>query len=388
MPASVSIRDFDFDTDEIERRKQLTRDLWAGRPLDHIPVYVSVENPNRRCTIREQFLDPDKQWDEALTVAGLTWRHVPQGDMVPAIRPDVGCSCLATAFGAELYWGNDPNQTCGVKQPLLRHVEEAYELAVPPPDAGQLAEGTCRVRRFAEAGAGLVSVSLLDMAGGLNVAVDLLGGDSLYAAMYENPAALECLLGKIQELFLAAIARQIEAAGGQERITTTDFPEYWFPEGHKGHVSDDVSANISPAGYRRFSRGWHDLVFQRYGGGGLHNCGPNPCLEEYLNHRPAPRSLDLSYSYSKKDFPRIKRVLKKRALVYLSGFPERPDEAITAFREIMELMAPDVIVVPHLSVSVQSEPSEVYRKMRQVAEEYAKRTDWGWEKRSLHVQRL
>jgi hypothetical protein len=378
MSVSVSVHDFDFDKDEIERRKQLVRDLWAGKPLDHVPVYVTVENPDRRYSIRQQLLDADKQWDEALAVAGLTWRHVPEADMVPAIRPDVGCSCLATAFGAELYWGDDPDQTCGVRRPVLRDVEEAYSLAVPPPDAGQLAEGTRRVGRFAEAGAGLMSVSLLDMAGGLNVAMDLLGGDALYAAMIENPAALECLLGKIQQLFLAAIALQIEAAGGQERITTTDFPEYWFPEGHKGHVSDDIGANISPACYRRFSRPWHDLVFQRYGGGGLHNCGPNPCLEEYLTHRPAPRSLDLTYSYSKRDFARIKRVLKNRAFVYLAGFPQRPDEAIAAFGEIMERMAPDVIVVPHLCVSVRSEPGEVYRKMRRIAEEYAKRMDWGW----------
>ncbi len=378
MPVSVSIHDFDFDKDEIERRKQLTRDLWAGRPLDHVPVFVTVENPSPRYTIREQFLDAEKQWDEALTVAGLSWRHVPHGDMVPAVRPDVGCSCLATAFGAELYWGDDPSQTCGVKEPLLKHVEEAYELAVPPPEAGQLAEGTRRVGQFADAGAGLVSVSLLDMAGGLNVAMDFLGGDALYAAMYENPAALECLLGKIQELFLAAIDLQTAAADGQDCITTTDFPEYWFPEGRKGHVSDDISANISPASYQRFSRPFHDLVFHRYGGGGLHNCGPNPCLDGYLSHRPTPRSLALSYTYSKKDFPRIKKALKKRAFVYLGGFPARPDEAIAAFREIMELMAPDVIVVPHVSVSVQNDPSEVYRRLREIAEEYAKRMDWGW----------
>jgi len=383
MSASVSV--YDFDKDEIERRKQLTRDLWAGKPLDHVPVYVTVENPGRRYTIREQFLDADKQWDEALTVAGLSWRHVPHGDMVPAVRPDVGCSCLATAFGADLYWGNDASQTCGVKEPPLKNVEQAYELAVPSPDAGPLAGGTRRVRQFADAGAGLVSVSLLDMAGGLNVAMDLLGGDALYASMYENPAALECLLGKIQELFLAAIDLQIEAAGGQDRITTTDFPEYWFPEGCKGHVSDDISANISPAAYQRFSRPMHDLVFQRYGGGGLHNCGPNPCLEGYLSHRPPPRALDLSYPYSKKDFPRIKKALKKRALVYVGDFPARPDEAIAAFREIMELMAPDVIVVPHVSVSVQNDPAEVHRRLREIAEEYAKRMDWGWEERNLHV---
>ncbi len=92
-----------------------------------------------------------------------------------------------------------------------------------------MAEGIRRIRQFAEAGEGLVSVSLLDMAGGLNVASDLLGGQTLYTSMYENPEALECLLDKIQQLFLATIDRQIEAAGGIERITNTDFPEYWFP---------------------------------------------------------------------------------------------------------------------------------------------------------------
>ena len=208
--------------------------------------------------------------------------------------------------------------------------------------------------------------------------MDLLGCKRMYAVMYENPAALECLLGKIQELFLAAIAPQIEAAGGEERITTTDFPEYWFPEGRKGHVSDDISANISPASYERFSRRFHDLVFQSYGGGGLHNCGPNPCLDGYLSHCPAPRSLDLDYTYSKKDLPRIKQVRRKKAFVYLGGFPARTGQGHAAFREIMELMAPDVIVVPHVSYRSRR-AVEVYLRLREIAEEYAKRMDWGWD---------
>jgi hypothetical protein len=106
----VTVEDFGFDKDDIERRKQLVRDLWAGRPLDHVPVYITVENPAPKYSIREQLLDADKQLEEALTVAGLTWKHVSDGDMVPAMRPDVGCCCLATAFGAELFWGDDPNQ--------------------------------------------------------------------------------------------------------------------------------------------------------------------------------------------------------------------------------------------------------------------------------------
>ena len=375
----ISVRDFDFDLDEISRRKQLIRDLWAGRPVDHVPVLINIVNPAPRYSIREQFLDGDKQLEEALTVVGLTWREVPAGDTVPAMRPDVGCSCLATAFGAKLYWGDDPDQTCGVREPVLRDVEEASALAVPAPDSGQLKEGIERVRRFAEAGEGRVSVSLLDMAGGLNVVHDLLDSQDLYVAMYEHPEALLCLLGKIQQLFLETIALQIEAAGGQEVITTTDFPDYWFPEGSKGHVSDDVSANISPELYRKFSLPFHDLVFVRYGGGGIHNCGPNPCLEGYLQHRPAPRAIDLSLRYSRDDLPAIKRLCRRRALIYMGEFPSNPQEALDTFREIMELMTPDVVVIPVLAVRLEDNPRELYAAMREVAEEYARRMDWGWE---------
>ncbi len=375
----VSLDAYDFDADEIERRKQLIRDLWAGRPVDHVPVLLSVAPPAPRYTTREQFLDGDKQLAAAVAAAGLTWQQVPGGDVVPAMRPDVGCSCLATAFGATLYWGDDPNQTCGVRAPLLTDVEQAHGLVVPPADAGQLAEGTRRVQRFADAGEGLIHVSLLDMAGGLNVAADLLGSEGLYVAMYDNPAALDVLLDKIQTLFAAAIDAQLAAAGGPARVTTTDFPDFWFPEGRKGHVSDDISASISPAQYRRFSLPYHDRILRRFGGGGLHNCGPNPCLAEYLQHQPAPRALDLSLRYSRSDLAAIKRVCRRRALVYMGELPGEPAAAVATFRELMEYMAPDVAVIPVLTVALDDHPAEVHRALRGIAEEYARRLDWGWD---------
>lgn len=375
----ICVRDFDFDRDEIERRRQLIRDLWAGRPVDHVPVLIAVGNPAPRWSVRQQLQDGDRQLEEALATAGRTWQAIPGGDTIPAMRPDVGCSCLATAFGAELFWGDDVNQTCGVRTPVLAHVEEAWDLAVPPADAGQLAEGTERVRRFSEAGEGLVSVSLLDMAGGLNVACDLLGAEAMYLAMHEHPASLECLLDRIQDLFLATVERQVQAAGGEERITTTDFPDLWFPEGRKGHVSDDISAAISPDLYRRFSLPYHDRLFARYGGGGLHNCGPNPCLAQYLEHVPSPRAIDLSYRFSRGDLPAIRRHCRRRALVYMGEFPSHPDEAVAAFREMMEQLAPEVVAVPVLAVAPDDRPADLYRVLREVAEEYARRMDWGWQ---------
>ncbi|MFH1006188.1 MAG: hypothetical protein V1800_01635 [Candidatus Latescibacterota bacterium] len=375
----TTLKKYDFDRDEIGRRKQHIRDLWAGKPVNHIPLLITVTDPHAAWPIRDQLQDADKQLEVALRNAGLTWQSVPEGDTIPAIRPDVGCSCLATAFGAELFWGDTPDQTCGIKTPLLSDLEAAYSLPVPLPDAGQLGEGTRRVGRFAAAGEGVISVSLLDMAGGLNVANDLLGGEALYLAMYENPEALACLLGKIQTLFLSTMALQLKAAGGEEAITTTDFPDTWFPEGQKGHVSDDISANISPALYQRFSLPYHNLIFEQYGGGGLHNCGPNPCLASYLAHTPAPRSLDLSYRYSRCDLGAIKQHCRKRALVYMGEFPSEPQEAVDTFREIMELMTPDVVVIPIITVTPEADPAALYGKLRPISEEYAKRMDWGWE---------
>ncbi len=40
-------------------------------------------------------------------------------------------------------------------------------------------------------------------------------------------------------------------------------------------------------------------------------------------------------------------------------------------------MTPDVIVVPMLHVAPEQDPEEVCRRLH-IAEEYARRMDWGW----------
>jgi hypothetical protein len=71
-------------------------------------------------------------------------------------------------------------------------------------------------------------------------------------------------------------------------------------------------------------------------------------------------------------------VCRKRAVIYMIEFPAQAQKAIAAFEEIMELMTPDVIVIPVLTITTEDAPAELYRRMRQIAQEYAKRMDWGW----------
>lgn len=365
--------------DELARRKDLYRRLFAGAPLERLPVDVRVTVPTPY-TVQEQFRDGDKQLDAARANALATWEHAPSSDGIPAMRPDVGCSCLASAYGADYYWSENANQTPGIKDALLTLdglTDAVAALPIPDPQRdGWLPEGLRRIRRFADAGDGVIPVSLLDAAGGVNVAADLLGMTALMLAFYEQPAALHLLLENIQTLYAATIRAGIEAAGGEEYITTTDYPDVWYPEGWKGHVSDDISAGFSPAMYAEFSAPYHARIFQEFGAGGLHNCGPNPCHAAYVAHPCSPRSLDLSDQYSHDDLPQFKHSLRGKAFIYLFYCGGKPP--VDWYREIMELMAPDVIVVPVFHVSPQDHPEALIRELRIVATEYARRMDWGW----------
>ncbi len=369
--------------DEIERRKQLWRDLFAGRPLARVPLDIRVGGTATH-TIREQYENRELQLDAALSTVRQSWKLGEKSDWIPAMRPDVGCSCLASAFGAEYHWSDNPQQTPGILRRIVSDVEkEAPRLPTPDPYTdGWLPEGIRRIALFAEAGDGKVPVSLLDAAGGLNVAADLLGVSELLVALYETPDAVHELLRRIQRLFIATIEAGIEAAGGEEFITTTDFPDFWFPEGQKGHVSDDISANIGPDLYARFSAPYHAMVFERFGAGGLHNCGPNPCHEAYIEGDPSPRSLDLSDAYSHDDLPLFQRALAKRGFIYL-GFDNRmtPDvEPVGWYREIMERCSPDLIVVPVVHASDVAEGARLFDALRPIAVEYARRVAWGWDR--------
>ncbi len=367
----------DWMREDIERRKSLHRRLWAGLPVERIPVDVRIGMPSEFNT-QEQFKDGDKQLDGALKSAMATWELVPSSDTVPGMRPDVGCSCIASAFGAEYHWADDPNQTPGILGHLITDIESQVD-SLPQPDPytdGWLPEGIRRIKLFAEAGEGFLPVSLLDAAGGVNVASDMMGMTELLMAMYTAPEAVHKLLDKIQILYAATIRAGIDAAGGEQNIATTDFPDHWFPEGFKGHVSDDISASFGPDTYAEFSSPYHAMIFKEFGCGGLHNCGPNPCHAAYVAHEFSPRCIDLSDAYSHDDLPKFKESLKGKAFIHLSWTGNK--EPVEWYREIMELMAPDVIVLPCFGFGPEDGAEEICRKLQVIAKEYADRMQWGW----------
>lgn len=72
----------------------------------------------------------------------------------------------------------------------------------------------------------------------------------------------------------------------------------------------------------------------------------------------------------------MKQSLKGKGFIYL--YWDGSSEPGQWYEDIMELMAPDVIVVPILSFRSEEEASAVFHKLKPISEEYAARMNWGW----------
>lgn len=357
--------------DEIERRKENIRRVWDYKRVDHIPISLRVSANPWGYTTREHFLDADKQFQIESEGVKLSLEMVPD-DYIPSMRPDVGCVVIESALGAEIVFGDDPNQTCTVKEPILKSIDDIYRLEIPDPyTAGLVPEGLKRIKSFVERTDGQVYVSCLDMGGAMNVAYTLLGGVEFYMLSYDHPEALEHLASLITDCFILFAEKCIEAAGGIEHVTSTDFPAEWQPEGRKGHCSDDICAQFSPDFFNRFSKPFNNRIFARFGGGMLHNCGPNPCASEYLRHDPPIKAVDVAYGFSKNDLPAFKEAFKGEGILYL-GMPADPAE----YRYVMEVLAPDVIAIPCISVGPNADVKGIYEEFLKISKEYASRMNW------------
>jgi hypothetical protein len=362
--------------DEIERRKENIRRVWDYRWVDHIPILLQVESNPWGYTTQEHFQDGEKQFQFELEKVKLSLDMIPD-DYIPSMRPDVGCVVIESALGAEIVFGDNPDQTCYPKEPLIKDIDDVYLLQKPDPHKdGLVPEGLKRIRDFVERTDGEVYVACLDMNGIINTAFTLLGSELCLTAMYDAGEALEYLCGFLTEVFIDIVDECIASAGGIDRVTSSDFPYMWHPEGRKGHVSDDISANYSRDFFNRFSRPFNNLIFQRYGGGMLHNCGPNPCVEEYLWHDPRIYAVDLAWDYSKNDLEAFKKAFKGEGIIYFYFESGTWEEKLQDYKRAMEALVPDVIAIPWVVCEPKDEPETVYNRFLEVAREYAARMNW------------
>jgi hypothetical protein len=370
--------ELNIDHRRVEALKEMRRALWDYKPVDHIPAVIWPTWTFGH-SLREQLEHGEVQFDVNVRTVEKSLRIIPD-DYIPFARVTPGYMTLATMFGMEVHWSDDPSQPPGAKGHMIHDMEEVYRLKRPRIDAGLMPENVRRLRMHAVNLPPDVYITGIDAGGPLNTCKDLLGTELFYTAFHDHPQAFHHLLNLVTDLQLEVYQEIVRAVGGINRMTGIDFDPAWAPECYKSFVSDDVCATIGPRVFEEFSRPYNNRLFRPWGSGLLHNCGPHPCKHLYLGHEPKLKGLSLSYKYSRKEFPELRKIFAGWGIMHVLLDNETTPEAIlAAFRDIMETLAPDVIGVPICSVDDSWRDDDVtalYWDMRKISDQYTANMRW------------
>jgi Uroporphyrinogen decarboxylase (URO-D) len=336
----------DIDQGEIEHRKERLRRAWGYRKVDHIPLAYVLDGDGSH-TPRELCEDGGLQLEASILNIDRLLRLLPD-DYLPVARFWPGYMTIATMFGMEIHWSDDPSQPPGVRGKKVTCLADLRGLRPPDPrSAGIMPSNLAWLKRFRDRLPPLVSLAGLDRGGPLNTAKDLFETDLLFTAMYDAPEELARFLELAASVQLGALELSIAAAGGVERMSSIDFDPVWAPEGKKGFISDDVSAGISPELFTRFCMPANGRIFSRWPGGRLHNCGPHPAVDLYLDHTPPIDGLNCSFRYTQPGLERIRNAFRGRGIVELMfDNGETGPEILRGYEEAANALAPEVVAIP------------------------------------------
>jgi uroporphyrinogen-III decarboxylase len=371
--------ELEIDHRAIEKNKQLRRDLWDYRPVEHLPVVIWLNHLFGH-TYREFYESPEIHLEVNVERIRKSIALLPD-DYIPFARIVRGPMTIATMFGAGIAWTDDPNEAPGGDGPVVTDLEAVYALRRPSLEDGIMGEHLRRIRHHAGNLPHDVYLTGVFAGGPLQVAADLVESNAFYAGFYDNPDAMRYLLDMVTELQIEIYRATAEAAGGLERLTTLDFDPVWAPEKHKCILSDDISVPVGPRIFRQYSVPYNNRVYAPWGSGMLHVCGPQVAKRTYMDHVPRLKGLNCAYHWTRDEFSELREIFAGWGMleVNFDMVGEGPDEMLAGFRHMMECLAPDVIAVPVCTVDEMWTDADItafYWDMRKIAREYAANMRW------------
>lgn len=129
-----------IDHNEIERRKHLYRRIFDYQPVDHLPVFIWIQGSTSAAhTVQWELESSENQLAANLAWIERSLRLLPD-DYIPVVRITQGYLTVATMFGCQVHWSDDPNQPPGVLEHPIRDLSQVYNLRRPRLDAGWMPE--------------------------------------------------------------------------------------------------------------------------------------------------------------------------------------------------------------------------------------------------------
>ena len=268
------------------------RIAWReGRKSDRIPTSFMLSGAPNLYSIRECVEDADKAVEQAAKMIAHQLENFPEGDALPLFNlSHLGEGLIPSMFGAEQYVveHNPPYTNGRVIMDLERDLPRLAR-AIDPERDGWGPRAREATEKFLDATGGDFPVSNVDIQSPYGVATKIVDNEALMIAMYDAPELVHELFAIVTQAIIDTTRAMSRWAGDSLAMNVQD-P---LPGGGIT-IYDDYISVITPALSMELCYPYNMRIFEEFGNGHLHTCGPyfEGYIDAVLKHHPV--SIDIS----------------------------------------------------------------------------------------------
>ena len=292
------MKKLNYSKDRLAEARDLRLRWYNGEKIERTPFAFSVTtganswmagNPYNFQEMRES---AEKAVEGVVSAIQYQFDTFPDCDYLPVMNPFyTGQGILASMYGArQLVTPLNPPFTEGR---IFKDIHEAGKISndfeIEDTVWGKLLKE--HVQRFVDATDGQIPVGVADYQSPYGTATKLMPNEELMMAMYDEPKLVHQFFGLITDGIIKLIDAMEKWIGPEVLAHNLTNP---IPGACGAILWDDYISVISPEMHKQFCAPYNIKIYERYGRGHLHTCGPY--FPSYLEACLAckPRSMDVA----------------------------------------------------------------------------------------------
>jgi len=291
------MKKLNFSRDRMAESRDIRERWYNGEKTERTPFMFSVPAPVSTAWFAANpynFEQLNADADLAVEAQILAIQHqfdtFPDCDYLPCMQLHyMGEGILASLYGAEqLVVKDDPPFTKGRLFKDIYDTQNMGELDIDSEWGRKLKE---HVMRFVDATDGQIPVGPPDYQSPYGTATKLMPNEDLMLAMYDEPELVHAFLNRVTDGIIQLLDI-VERWVGLDLLARNQSNA--IPNKHGLIIWDDYISVVSPALHQEFCAPCNIRLFERFGYGHLHSCGPY--FPSYVDSFLAcsPRSMDVS----------------------------------------------------------------------------------------------
>ena len=280
-----------YDKDRVAEARDLRTRWYKGEKISRTPYVFTIDGHEPLHLPREMCLDGKKAAECFIDSIQYQFDTFPDCDFLPAMRYDyLGQGLLPSMYGAKQVM--DEFVAPFTEGRIFKDIYEAEALnndfEIGDTEWGKKLKEHLEI--FIDATNAEIPVCVADYQSPYGIATKLLPNEELMVAMYDEPELFHKLMDTVTDGIIKLIDTMAKWAGPELFAYNMYNPIPGLPS---LSMWDDYISVVTPALHQELCVPYNRKLFERYGQGHLHTCGP--LFPNYIDSCIAckPRSMDI-----------------------------------------------------------------------------------------------